>query len=379
MSFSNLLRRSFSTSLQRKSPSVVKSVAVDIYNDRSLKRVVEKFKKSSEHERFRTRTGLYETVVRRLASAKCFNWIEEILEDQKKYRDISKEGFSVRLVSLYGKSGMFEHAQKVFDEMAERNCKRTVLSFNALLGACVNSKRFDLVDGIFRELPEKLSIEPDLVSYNTLINSFCQMGSFDSAVSMLDEMEKKGVDPDLITFNTILSGFYRNGRFSDGEKIWKRMEEKNIIPDIRSYNAKLDGLVLEKRTKEAVDLVEEMKKKSVKPDVFSFNALIKGYINEGSLEEAKRCYEDIGKSDLSPYKRTFELLLPFVCQKGEVDLAFELCKDVFEGKLLVDISLLQLVVDALVKESKIEEAKELVLYGKTNRYCRYNLTLPSDE
>ncbi|KAF5472092.1 hypothetical protein F2P56_008834 [Juglans regia] len=319
------------------------------------------------------------TLVRRLASAKCFNWIEEILEDQKKSRDISKEGFSVRLVYLYGKSGMFEHAQKVFDEMPERNCKRTVLSFNVLLGACVNSKRFDLVDGIFRELPEKLSIEPNLVSYNTLINSFCQMGSFDSAVSMLDEMEKKGLEPDLITFNTILSGFYRNGRLSDGEKIWKRMEEKNVVPDIRSYNAKLNGLVLEKRTKEAVDLVEEMKKKSVKPDVFSFNALIKGYINEGSLEEAKRCYEDIGKSDLSPSKKTFELLLPFVCQKGEVDVAFEVCKDVLEGKLLVDSSLLQLVVDALVKESKIEEAKELVLYGKTSRYCRYNLTLPPDE
>ncbi|CAA7040118.1 unnamed protein product [Microthlaspi erraticum] len=59
-----------------------------------------------------------------------FEWIEEILEEQKKYHNMSKEGFIVRIINLYGQAGMFEHAQKVFDEMPERNCKRTVLSFN---------------------------------------------------------------------------------------------------------------------------------------------------------------------------------------------------------------------------------------------------------
>lgn len=378
MLFARILRRSFSTSLQPDSTTSIRSVAKDLYKEHSLQRLVQKFKKSSEHERFRTRTGIYEDTVRRLASAKCFKWIEEILEDQKKYRDISKEGFSVRLICLYGKSGMFEHAQKVFDEMPERNCRRTVLSLNALLGACVNSKRFDLVDGFFKELPKKLSIEPDLISYNTLIKSFVEMGSFDSAVSMLDEMKKRGIEPDLITFNTLLNGSYVKGQFSDGEKMWELMTTKNVVPDIKSYNAKLLGLALEKKTKEAVELVEEMKKKDVKPDQFSFNALIKGYVNEGNLEQAKLWYTEIVKNERSPDKKTFETLLPFVCERGEVGLASELCKDIFKGKVLVDISVLQLAVDGLVKESKIEEAKELVEFGKTNRYCRYSLTLPSD-
>ncbi|RVW86406.1 Pentatricopeptide repeat-containing protein, mitochondrial [Vitis vinifera] len=45
--------------------------------------------------------------------------------------------------------------------------------------------------GVFSELPSKLSVEPDLVSYNIVIKGLCDMGSMDSAVGMLDEMEKK--------------------------------------------------------------------------------------------------------------------------------------------------------------------------------------------
>lgn len=54
---------------------------------------------------------------------------------------------------------MFENAQKVFGEMLDRNCKRLLPAFNALLNACVNSKKLDLVEGMFKEVPSKLSIK----------------------------------------------------------------------------------------------------------------------------------------------------------------------------------------------------------------------------
>ncbi|GFZ03162.1 tetratricopeptide repeat (TPR)-like superfamily protein [Actinidia rufa] len=201
-SLSRLFRRTFATSLSQSSSNDVRSLSDDPYKEHNLKRLVEKFKKSSEVDRFLTKTGIYDSTVRRLASAKHFGWIEEILEDQKKYANMSKEGFNVRLITLYGKSGMFDHASKVFDEMPDYKCDRTVLSFNALLGACVNAKKFDMVDVYFRTLPEKLAVKPDVVSYNIVVKAFREMGSLDSAVSTVDEMEKTGLEPDLITFNT---------------------------------------------------------------------------------------------------------------------------------------------------------------------------------
>ncbi|XP_022777387.1 pentatricopeptide repeat-containing protein At1g55890, mitochondrial-like [Durio zibethinus] len=372
-SLTRVLRRTFSTTPIPK-PSSVRMFAADLYKERNLELLVEKFKKYCEHGRFRNRNGIYEDTVRRLASAGRFRWIEEILEDQKKYKDISKEGFAARLIHLYGKAGMFAQAYKVFDEMPNRG----LLSFNALMGACVNAKKFDKVTGFFKELPEKLSIEPDLVSYNTVIKAFCEMGSLDSASLMLDEMEKKGVQPDLITFNTLLDGFFKKGRFVDGEKIWSKMVDKNVEPDIRSYNTKLLGLVTEKRMEEAVNLVEEMRSKGGKLDVFTFNYMIRGFVNEGKLEEVKDWYSQIGKNDCAPDKLTFTMLVPFLCEKGDLRFAIEVCKEIFGGKKLVGAALLQRVVDELVKASKIEDAKEIVELGKSNTFCHYKLNMPAE-
>ncbi|KAK2978964.1 hypothetical protein RJ640_017528 [Escallonia rubra] len=386
-SLCRLLRRSFSTTTASAatttasasaSATSLKSLSDDLYKERTLRKLVKKFKKHSESDWFRTQTGIYEDIIRRLAAAKKFRWIEEILEDQKKYDDISDEGFAVRLIALYGKSGMFDHAAKLFDELPDRKCDRTVKSLNALLSACVCSKNYDKVDGFFRDLPGKLSVKPDVVSYNIAIKGFCEMGSLDYAVAMLGEMEKSGVKPDRITFNTLLKGLFKKGRFSDGERIWARMEERNVVPDIRSFNAKLFGLANEGRLSEAVGLFGELGDKGLTPDVFSYNAVITGCCGEENVEAAKRWYAELVGRGCAPDTVTFAVLVPFACEKGDLGWAFELCKDIFNLQRLVHESLLQLVVDGLVKESKVEEAKKLVQMGKSNVYRKYRLRLPSD-
>lgn len=354
-----------------------KSLSSQIYKERNLKLLVEKFKESSAVDRFRTKTGLYEHTVRRLAAAKQFQLIEEILEEQKKYRDISKEGFAVRIISLYGKVGMFDNAQKMFDEMPDLKCPRTVLSFNAILSACVNSNKFDRIEELFRELPRMLAVEPDSVSYNIVIKGFCKMGALESAVSMLDEMEEKGLPINLVTFNTLLYGFYEKGRLDDGQNIWQRMGKNGVVPNIISYNSKLLGLVSLMKLKEAAETVDQMRNKEIKPDIFCFNYLIKGYVSDGNLEGAKFWYGEIEKSEFDPNKTTFSMLLPFACDKGDLEFAIKLFEEVLIAKCRVDTAVLQNVVDSLIKESKDDEAKKLVELGKSNRSRQYVLTLPS--
>ncbi|KAK3014672.1 hypothetical protein RJ639_009985 [Escallonia herrerae] len=331
-SLCRLVRRSFSTTIASASATSLKSLSDDLYKERTLRKLVKKFKIHSESDWFRTQTGIYEDTIHRLAAAKKFRWIEDILEDQKKYEDISDEGFA----------------------------------------------NYDKVDGFFRDLPGKLSVKPDVVSYNIAIKGFCEMGSLDYAVAMLGEMEKSGVKPDRITFNTLLKWLFKKGRFSDGKRIWARMEERNVVPDIRSFNAKLFGLANERRMSETVGLFGELGDKGLTPDVFSYNAVITGYCGEGNVEAAKRWYSELVGRGCAPDTVTFAVLVPFACEKGDLGWAFELCKDIFNLQRLVHESLLQLVVDGLVKESKVEEAKKLVQMGKSNVYRKYRLRLPSD-
>ncbi|KAE8670581.1 putative 3S-linalool/(E)-nerolidol /(E,E)-geranyl linalool synthase [Hibiscus syriacus] len=201
-----------------------------IADPRKFKNLADRFKKSSESSKFRNYSKkAYSITVQRLALAKQFSLIDDILQHQKKYQEISQEGFVIRLMMLYGKAGMFEHAHKLLDEMPELNCQRTVDSLNALLSAYLHSDKFDIVGKLLEELPEKIRIDPDLISYNTVIKAYCEMGSMDSAVSVLDTLEKKGLEPDIVTFNTLLDGFFSRGRIADGEGIWEFRASDEVV------------------------------------------------------------------------------------------------------------------------------------------------------
>ncbi|XP_075523180.1 small ribosomal subunit protein mL103 (rPPR7)-like [Primulina tabacum] len=327
-----------------------------------LEYLVDRFKKKSNSTNFRRNRLAYKITVNRLARVHRFSSIHDILNHQKQYPDITDEHFAARLISLYGESRMFDHALQLFDEMPDLNCPRSVLSFNALLAACIASKEFDKFSELFREIPRKLSIEPDIISYNTMIKAFCEVGSMDAAVSLLDEIEKNGIEPNLITFHILLGSFYKGDaeNFSKAETFWSLMQEKEVVLDVRSYNSRLHGMMRQKRVSEALDVLKEMEERGLQPNHYSYNVMIKGFVDEGNLKEAKKWYASmIGNGYMADFF-THATLIPFACSKNDVDFAHELCIKSVDMKRPVSNGLMQKVADALFEQSEAEKAKELL-------------------
>ncbi|CAN0852550.1 Pentatricopeptide repeat-containing protein At3g13160, mitochondrial [Linum grandiflorum] len=331
--------------------------------------MVVRFKQSSEKQDFRSRYDVYLNTAKRLAKYGKQSMIEEIIDHQKKFEEITGEPFVSRLIVIYGKVGMFQHARKLFDEMPSLNCPQTVYSFNALLSACIDCSEFDEFNHIVKELPPKLGITLDVVSYNTIMKGLCKMGALDSAAMVVDQMVEKGVSPSLVTFNTLLNAFYTKERFADGEATWKKMMmDDSVSPDVRSYNARILGLGMENRMEEAEELVNEMGRNGIETDVHSFIAMIKGCVKLDNLEGAKRWYEEIQKQEIAMNSAVFYTLVPFLCEKGDLQYAFEVCRGFLSGKVAVDGNVVQSVVDGLIKGQRDGEAEELVELGCANKY-----------
>ncbi|XP_019224248.1 PREDICTED: pentatricopeptide repeat-containing protein At1g55890, mitochondrial-like [Nicotiana attenuata] len=218
-----------------------------------------------------------EITVRQLAHANHFSGVEDIIEHQKHYPDIRNEYFVARLILLFGKAKMYDNARKLFDEMPQLNCPRSVFSFNALLEACLKSERYDKIGGLFNKLPQKLSIEPDLVSNNTAIKALYKEGSLDSAVYFMDEMEKHEIKPNIVTCTNEVS--------------------------------------------EAIQFFKEIVNKGFKPDTFSYNAMIKMYVAQRNLKEAKMWYEKMMQNGCLPDYATFTMLITLACDANNFDVA----------------------------------------------------------
>ncbi|KAF5200596.1 hypothetical protein FRX31_009817, partial [Thalictrum thalictroides] len=79
-------------------------IGQSLLDERNLTKFVENFKTLSDTPDFRSRQRIYEIAVLRLASAERYSLIEEVLQHQKKYDNITSENFAKRLIWLYGKA-----------------------------------------------------------------------------------------------------------------------------------------------------------------------------------------------------------------------------------------------------------------------------------
>ncbi|KAL8458053.1 hypothetical protein ACS0TY_035797 [Phlomoides rotata] len=302
-----------------------------------------------------------ELAVRRLANSHRFSDIETFLESHKSQPQITQEPFLSSLIRSYGFAGMFENALNTYQQMTDFGTPRSSLSFNALLGTCINCKEFDRVPVFFNEFPENYGFEPDKFSYGMLIKAYCEMGSFEMAIEKMNEMQEKGIDGGAISFTTILHSFYKNGRNDDAEKFWDEMvNKKGCKLDVGSYNVRLSQIHGWKP--EVVKaLIEEMKNAGIKPDVITRNYLITCYCINDMMDEAEEAFKELLMvKGHRPNAATFRTMVFYSCKKGRYVKAYKIFKLSVKVGKIPDFNTLKYLLRGLVNMERMVEAKAMV-------------------
>merc|ERR1719478_852739 len=104
-------------------------------------------------------------------------------------------------------------------------------------------------------------VEPDIVTYSTLVKGFCYAGSLDRALQVFSDMQKGG-------------------------KCW---------PDEVMFNSLLGGCAKEFRLDEALELLNKMRKSGVSPSNYTLSMLVKLMCRCRNLDQAFTMLEDISK------------------------------------------------------------------------------------
>ncbi|EOX91145.1 hypothetical protein SCA6_012852 [Theobroma cacao] len=298
--------------------------------------------------------------VRRLAKSRRFSDIESLIESHKTDPKITQEPFLSTLIRSYGIAGMLDHAIKTFDQMDQFGTPRSTISFNSLLSAGNHSRQFDKVPQLFEEIPKKYgSVSPDKVSYGILIKSYCEAGHPDKGIEVLREMERKSVEVTAVTFTTILNALYKKGKTEEAEKLWSDMMKNGCELDVASYNVRI--MNLQGGDPEKVkELIDEMSTMGLKPDTISYNYLMTCYCKNGMLDEAKKVYEGLEGNGCNPNAATFRTLVFYLCLNGLHEQGYKVFKESVRLHKIPDFNTLKHLVEGLVKNKKIKEAKGLI-------------------
>lgn len=88
---------------------------------------------------------------------------------------------------------------------------------------------------------QEKGLNPDVVTYSTLIECFGKTDKVDMACRLFDEMLAKGCSPNIVTYNILLDCLERCGRTAEAVELYAKLKQQGLSPDSITY-AVLDRL-----------------------------------------------------------------------------------------------------------------------------------------
>lgn len=197
-----------------------------------------------------------------------------------------------------------------------------------------------MVDQGFRFFKEmsQIGCQPDVVTYNTLVDGLCRAGKVRIAHNLLKGMLTKGpeLNPNVVTYTTLVRGYCEKRLVSEALGVFEEMIRCGLKPTPITYNTLIQGLCEAKE----LDKIKEVLQGTVgdgefRPDTCTFNTLMSTHCTGGNLDEAMKMFEKMSELKVKPDSATYSILIRSLCQKGDFERAEELFDELGEKDILL--------------------------------------------
>lgn len=235
------------------------------------------------------------------------------------------------VISALVKSGSMDRARHVLAEMARVGVPANRITYNVLLKGYCQQLQMNKARDLLHDMAADVGIEPDVVSYNILIDGCILVDDSAGALAYFNEMRARGIGPTKVSYTTLMKAFALAGQPKLAQKVFDEM----------------------------------MKDPRVKADLAAWNMLVEGYCRVGLVEEAKQIVERMREKGLQPDVSTYGSLangIALARKPGEALLLWNEIKERLEGKKKIrpDEGLLDALADVCVRAAFFKKALEIV-------------------
>jgi pentatricopeptide repeat protein len=241
--------------------------------------------------------------------------------------------------------------EKIENHLNKWNQAKTIQKFNSLI--ITNTDRSTDAFKILN-LMQKAEINPDIVTYNCLLDMSFKLEQREQAKKLFEEISDftSPVQPDVVTFNILLKGCVA--------------ELREIGSDSMSAQ---EGLNIRKEILERVlSIVNDIKQRGVNKNEITYNTAIDAFIEGGDFNKAWEMYQEMceNESNIKPDLYTYATLIKGLKTNSDTEKnlsrAVEILNKIKSGEyenLRADEVLYNSVLDTCVKYNKVEMAENI--------------------
>ncbi|KAK4423920.1 Pentatricopeptide repeat-containing protein, mitochondrial [Sesamum alatum] len=338
---------------------------------------------------------LYDKLVDILGKMKQLEKMRALLEEMRENRLVSLNTIA-KVMRRFAGAGDWRDAVKTFDELENFGLEKNTESMNLLLDTLCKEKKVSQAREIFLELKSHIppnantfnifihgwckinrveeaqwtiqemkghGFSPCVISYSTIIQSYCFQSNFSRVYDLLDEMEAQGCPPNVVTFTTIMHFLTKSGDSNEALQMAQRMKSVGCKPDTLFYNALIHTLGRAGRVEEALYVfTKEMPHNKIYPNTSTYNSMIAMFCHHKKEQMALQYLRELESSPYcKPDVQSFYPLLKLYFQAGKIDGCLTNLLDdmVKKHHLCLDLATFTLLIHGLCRADKCEWAYQL--------------------
>lgn len=246
------------------------------------------------------------------------------------------------LIDMYGKCGDLEDAQKVFNDIQERD----VVIWNSMIAVLVTHEHCEEALQLFQKMGST-GVKGDDATFVIILKacaylSFAEQGMHIHAYIIESRLQL------IIVQNALIDMYSKCRMLYDARVIFNKLQKL----DVGSWNAMISGYAQLDHSEEVLNLFQQMQQGEVKPDKVTFLGVLKAYANLGVYEHASEIQACISKAGFGSEMSIRTTMVDMYAKCGRMDVACHVFNEAPER----DIISWNAVITGHSQQGHIEEA-----------------------
>ncbi|KAF9581879.1 hypothetical protein BGW38_000941 [Lunasporangiospora selenospora] len=183
-------------------------------------------------------------------------------------------------------------------------------------------------DGMTLEHIKKIDIE----RWNQLIYVNALEGNVNNVEETMRLMEELGIEPDLETFDYLMEAYYFAGNLEKAQGVIETMLKSSLVPTISAFNSLLKIHVKQRDLTGAFKVFEALKEHH-RPNTEVFTTLVRGCLRAGEFDLGWKVFNQMQVSGATPSESTYSLMIHACAKTDQVEKALDIFRSYPSRKL----------------------------------------------
>jgi pentatricopeptide repeat domain-containing protein 1 len=250
-------------------------------------------------------------------------------------------------------------AMSILEDMRSRNLQPNQVTYNSLINACVSKGDMKTAWSFVEEM-QQLSVEIDNFTCSIMMKGLKFSSSKDDVDKTLNLIERSRVRPDEVLVNTLLDACIRLRDVKRLTSALNTFRLSGVVPSEHAYGTLIRAYGQARCLPQAQSMWTDMLERKVRPSEATFTSMVEACVNNGAFEEALTTLREMKAAipSFATPAQTYALLIKGFAQRKDTTRVMEVYRSMQESRVLLDLVTFNCLINACARVGDMEQASQ---------------------